>query len=185
MRLDLLLARARLIEISQPSVIYCRENSIDFSATARACGGVFLAPIKPSGPRFDPRPGGTLAAWCDVLDEDGEEVLDAVAWPVGDPDRVLTLGARAPALGMARAIDPATYTFDQPLPLFRTPLAWLQTGCTGVVLLDHDAGARWLIDLPTSALAVEDWRHGGEIKRWLAAVASKRIIVPQRERVAA
>ncbi|MDX7950492.1 hypothetical protein P7D22_04770 [Lichenihabitans sp. Uapishka_5] len=183
MRPDLLLAYADLVEASQPSIAYCREYGIDFAATVPACGGVFLAEVEPHGRTFEPREGAAIAAWCEALAEDAETVLDVVAWPVEQPAHWWTLSGFAPALGMAHAINGATYSFGGALHLHRTPLAWLQAGCNGAVILDPSVGARWLLDLPAPRIAAEDDAHACEIMRARQALTERQtIVVPQGRR---
>lgn len=181
MRVDLLLTFADLVEASRPSVAYCAANGIDFAATVPACGGVFLAEVQPDGRSFLPCAGGALAAWCEAIAEDAEAVLDVVAWPVDQPERWWTLGGLAPALGMAHAVNPASYAFGSPLRLHRTPLRWLQAGCDGAVVLDRHMGARWLLDVPASRIATEDQAHAREsVAAMDALVRRQRFVVPAR-----
>ena len=183
MRPDLLLARLDLIEISRSSLGYCQTNGIDFGATVPGCGGVHVAGIEPAGERFEPRGDGLLAAWCDALAEDAETVVDVVAWPVEQPAHWWTLSGFASALGMAHAANAATYSFGGALHLHRTPLAWLQAGCDGAVILDPATGARWLLDLPAPRIATEDDAHAREIMRARQALTERQtIVVPQGRR---
>ena len=176
--IDLLLARAELLNLAQPSVDYCRGQGIDWIATAPACGGLFMAPIRLTpGRRFEFDPDGILAAVCEAIGEDATSILDLVAWSTTKPHRFRTAFGAAPALGMAAACNPATYFGDRPLRLFRTPLAWLQAACDGAVLLDPERGARWLLDIPTSKLAAEDDDHAAEIVRLRQALLDEQSIV--------
>lgn len=168
-----------MIEIARPSGDYCRANGIDFRASIPACGGLFVSGVQSDGRRFEPCPDGTLAAWCECYAEDAETVLDVVAWSLDQPDRFLTLTGAAPALGMAAAANPATYALGFPLRLHRTPLAWLQAGCDGAVILDQAAGGRWLRDLEPPRLAAEDAAHARDLDAMLkAASPMPRIMVP-------
>lgn len=179
MRPDLLLARLDLMEASRPSVDYCRAQGVDFAGTVPSCGGVFLAEVEPAGARFEPVEGGRLAAWCDVLAEDAETVIDVVAWPIDQPAHWWTLAGTAPALGLAHAANPATYALGFPLRLHRTPLAWLQAECDGAVILNRLAGGRWLRELEAPRVAAADADHAAEIDAALkAAYPLPRILLP-------
>ena len=186
MRPDLLLAYADLVAASLPSFDYCQANGIDFAATVPAAGGVHLAEVQPEGRTFLPCAGGALAAWCEALAEDAETVLDVIAWPVEKPEHWWTLSGFAPALGMAHAANPATFTFGGMLRLYRTPLRWLQNGCDGAVLVDSHLGARWLLDLQAPRIATEDRQHAREVVAAMDALIGRaRFLVPRAEREAA
>ena len=181
-----LVARCHFVGAARSSVSYCREHGIDWSSIEPATGGLFLANIVPDPPgrfRFDPR--GIEAAVVEAIGEDCESVEDIVAWPVGDPELVLTACGIATVLGEAHAANPATFALGQPLRLFRTPLAWLQAGCQGAVVLDYQRGARWLRDLD-GPIAAEDEAHAAHIREAIiATLRLTRIMVPRRRRVAA
>lgn len=55
--------------------------------------------------------------------------------------------------------------FGEPLQLHSSPLAWLQSGCKGSVLLDH-RGLNHLYGLQD--VVCEDVAHGTRIERGLA-----------------
>lgn len=169
-------------ELAQPSIRYCRDHGLDWSAVEAATGGVFLVPTRPVRPRsFEFCPGGRLVAMCEVFDEDGETVIDLAAWSLADPHRFGTMFGRAPALGMAFATNPASGFTGQPLRLFRTPLGWLRAGCQGSVLLDRARGARWLLDLGTSKFGAEDDHHAAELEQDRAQLFGEQsFLVPAR-----
>ena len=183
MKLDLALARAALLIAAGPSVTYCTANGIDPALAARH--GLFLSEIQPDGRWFDPKPGGRLAAWLEIVDQDGDEIVDVAAWTLDQPDRVLTFCKAGTALGMPFAADANNYVFDSPLRVFSSPLAWLQGNCRGIVILDQARAARWLVDVRPPALEVDDWRAGSALRRAIAAATTLRIVVPPRERRAA
>ena len=179
MNADLLRARLDLVRFARPSIAYCRENTIDWVATEPMCGGVFLAPVRFDGPWFDIVEDGEEAVVVEALAEDSTTVMDLVAWPINDPTRFATAIGAASVLGENVAANPSTYFAGAPLRLFRTPLAWLQSGCDGAVILDPTRGARWLLDLPSSRIAAEDDGHAAEIEAdRLALVTRQRLVVP-------
>ena len=182
--LDLLRARADLIGHARPAISYCRSVGIDWRRTEKATGGIFLAPVVAEPPRsFRIDPAGADAVVLDALDERGSTV-DLVSWRPGAPMHWRTFSGRAPALGMAAAMNPNR---DGPLRLWRAPETWCQAGCDGAVLLDMALGLRWLLDLDSlvPSLAAEDEDHAATISAARRAIVSgQRIMVPARARTA-
>ncbi|WP_234050733.1 MULTISPECIES: hypothetical protein [unclassified Xanthobacter] len=64
-----------------------------------------------------------------------EEAEDLVFWQPRT-GALATWHGRAFALGEGAILDPLTYAFDCNLNLYANPLAWLQAGCDGCVVLD-------------------------------------------------
>lgn len=85
---------------------------------------------------------------------------DAVAFDPRRPTRWAVLSGSAPALGVVidPAVDPA------PIPIWRTPLAWLQADGRGLCLLGADLRERQRIILRLSALIAEDQAHADELR---------------------
>ncbi|WP_131113673.1 hypothetical protein [Lichenihabitans psoromatis] len=185
MSLQLLLARADFVQNARSSVGYCRASGIDWNATLPATGGIFIASIVAEPRRrFRFQADGTKAAVIEAIAADAESVTDIVAWPVDDPNCVLTMFGTS-VLGEAAAANPSTFFDNRPLRLFRSPLGWLQAGCDGAVILDLPRAARWLRDID-GRLAAEDTAHALQIEMaLLATIKVGRILVPRRHRVAA
>jgi len=184
--IGLLEMRAEFLGLARPSVRYCREHGLDWATIEAACGGVFLAPIRPDRSWFDFDPEGGEAAICEALADDGATVVDLVAWSLTRPDRVVTAVGAAAVLGEAVAANPATGFGGAPLRIFRTPLAWLRARCDGVVILDPTRGGRWLADVPFDTVAAEDEAHALHLDAMRRAPLERQtIVVPGPRRVPA
>ncbi|MCW6509690.1 hypothetical protein [Lichenifustis flavocetrariae] len=183
MTLELLLALADLTVTAEPGTAYYHAHRLNTQVITRAAGGVYLSPIRIVPPRFfEPDPTGKLAAWTEVRDEHSE-TIDAVAWSIRRPDKIVTLLGRASVLGAEWAADPISYMGGLPLRVFRTPLNWLKAKCEGVAALDTMRTARFLLDVPTSRIAAEDDQHAREIVHARHALMDRQsIVVPQRKR---
>ena len=186
---DLLRARADLIAHARPSVSYCRTLGLDWGTIEAAAGGVYMALIRTSGDFFAFDPQGDEAAVIEVRAADAWTVQDLVAWYPTAPERWFVAVGDAPALGMAHALNPATYFGRMPLQLHQCPAEWLQTSCHGAVLLDTTAGVEWLYGLPQPlTIAVRDDAHAREIdvaRRHLGFGRRHALVVPADSRVAA
>ena len=176
--------RAALVDLARliSGMQYLRETGIDYATAEVACGGVFVAPVLAVPPNsFTISEEGSEGVVVEALAEDGVTVLDLVTWRPSSPHRWRTLLGAAPALGMATAVNPATYFGGLPLQLYRTPLEWLQARCDGAVLLDLKRGARWLLDVDNIAqtLALRDDAHAAEIQATrIALITRQRLVVP-------
>ena len=178
-------ARFALIAASRWSVDYCASVGIAFEATTWACGGVYLIEAAQSGRFFAPVEGGELMAWVDVFGPDAETPVDAVAWPIDQPDCVLTLVGEAVALGEAAALNSATYAAEGALRLHRRPVDWLRSGCEGACIVDQVAGPRWLLDLPPGRWAAEDRAHAAELLAGMQGLIDRNRFVLARQPQAA
>jgi hypothetical protein len=91
-----------------------------------------------------------------------------------------------PALGLDQLDNPASYFDGAALPIHRSPLRWLASGCCGVVPLDLDA--LWAVldaRRESYALAAESVEHGRALRAGLQPLPpAVRIVVPRRELVA-
>jgi hypothetical protein len=179
-------ARAELIRRAtiptREHVRYWREQGLDHASVAGFAGSLSVLPIGTFEPsRFDfGGPGDPLGAIVEALDEDGETVLDLVAWPIAEPGCVLTMFGRAPVLGLWAAMNPATYVFDRPLIVHRTPLDWLKSGCDGCAVVMPRSAARLFNEL-TGRIAGQDASHRNDLFRLARSVADPaRFLAPQR-----
>lgn len=165
------------------TLAYLRQHKIDDEQALRFAGTVSVIQIADCGAgRFDfPDHGdGLPGIVCEAYDADGETVIDLVAWPVDRPQYVMTMFGRCGLLGLWHAENPATYIFDAPCQMFRTPLRWLQHGCQGAAVVTPSVAARILIDLPGN-IAGEDGGHAHELKKLKAAAATRNsVVVPRR-----
>jgi hypothetical protein len=126
--------------------------------------------------RFDFSAEGEPSAVIEAFDEDGETVLDLVAWPLHDPARFASGLGRAEGLGLWQVHNPATYFGGRPLQIWRTPLSWLQAGCTGAVILKPTSAPSWLSATP-GPLAGENATHARELARLLHPVVDPSCIL--------
>lgn len=170
--MDVLEARAELYERIQTTreyVAYVRQHNVDPWAVKPYAGATGLLPIYDcSAGRFDlaphlHHPDQPFDAFvCEVIDADGEDTIDLVAWPVNRPDRILTMFGRAPAVGLWEAANPASYVIGKTLPIRRNPLEWLAAGCSGAAIINNHLAARWLLDLP-GPVAARDYAHASQL----------------------
>ena len=168
----LLSARVAFFTAARPSVSYVRGHGIDWTTAEKATGGIFLARIVTDRAWFDFDMDGFDAAVCEVRDDYGERVVDLLAWSVDDPHSWWTAVGAGVMLGEAWAANPNTGLCGEPLRIFRTPLAWLQGDCAGIVLLDPARAGRWLLD-SARTVAAEDRAHAAEVHRLMKAAGPK------------
>ena len=130
------------------------------------------------GRRFDFDDEGIPAIVIEVLGEDASTPVDLVAWPARRPDKFAPAIGHAAGLGVFRIRDPATYFGDEPLKVYRTPLAWLQASCDGVVILNSITAPSWLGEA-LGAIAGEDINHARALARLLRGYFDiARIVAP-------
>ncbi len=161
---------------------YVRDHGLDLVAITAQAGVLAVCPVVflPQG-RFDFAEDGAPAAVLEAFDADGETSLDLVAWPLHDPATFATALGRAGGLGLWQVNNPATYHGGRPLPVWRTPLAWLQARCHGAVVLDPLSAPGWLASAP-GLIAGEDIAHARELARLLHPyVDPSRIVAPLAE----
>jgi len=179
-RLDLLATRAQLCLEGALSVAYAREHAIDWQAVALEAGIMVLARVRFEPGRTFELGGRVPAAVIEAYGEDAAEPLDLVAWPLNRPDKFARLYGRVAVLGARAIADASVDTRDRPLPVHRTPLAWLQARCDGAVLLDLHSGIRVLRDVP-GGIAAEDEAHAADLASLMvASLPLARIKVPRR-----
>jgi hypothetical protein len=182
----LLEARAELYERSLPTpewlAFWTAAGPFDHAIIGAHAGSLSVLPVQFFADRtFDLTESGRLSAVVEVLDCDGETVVDLVAWPIDRPDKFATFHHRADALGVGQVQDPATYLGSRPLLVHRTPLAWLQAGCSGVVVLNELTAPRWL-GAACGRIAGADVQHARELARLLYPfIEPHRIVVPIQE----
>lgn len=168
---------------------FLRANDLDPRALEPFAGTIGVAPCRFTQPprRFGFDPDGAFAAFFEVLAiEDGELVVaDLVAFDVANPTIFGTLEGYGVLLGADQIENPSSYLGGRPLRVHRTPLSWLQAGCSGVVVLDERrAGARLAGALGN--LACEDEEHARQVARITAGMLSpRRIVFPRASASAA
>jgi hypothetical protein len=108
---------------------------------------------------------------------DAETVIDLIGWPIWRPESFCTYFRRAGLLGGDAAVNPASFV-ESPCPIWATPLAWLQSGLRGCVVVDPRLAAPILRQAP-GRFQCEDEVQAG----WLVetgAVALSELLVPAR-----
>jgi hypothetical protein len=151
---------------------YFHQHRLEFDRISGFVGATGILPIVDCGQgRFDwDAPGEMIQSFiCEAYAEDGETVIDLVAWPLDRATTVLTMFGRAPLLGLWEALNPATYFGGKPLQMHRTPLEWLQSGCRGAAVVRPVQAARLLFDL-NGAVAGKDRRHARELLHLIRGV---------------
>lgn len=114
----------------------------------------------PQGPLV----AGDAAVVFEVIGEDGETVVDMCAWSVEDPWRFATALRRADIAGEYWITAGARE--NDVLRVHRTPLAWMKSGCDGVVILERDFDAQKFTQW-WGKIAGEDERHARELAQVL------------------
>jgi len=112
-----------------------------------------------------------------VRDVDALTAIDLVAWPIKRPEVFGTYFEYAGLLGGDAAINPASFN-EAPCPIWAAPLAWLQSGLRGCVVLNPWLAAPILAEAP-GKFQCEDEDHA----RWLVDardVAMNELMVPVR-----
>ncbi|MFG1331141.1 hypothetical protein V5F41_07785 [Xanthobacter autotrophicus] len=161
---------------------FIAHEAFDLRLVEAFAGSLTLARCAFSPPprRFHIDPAGELAGVVEALEiEHGERwQVDHVAWPLDRPSEFATAIGHADMLGADQVDNPASFFGGRPLPILRTPLAWLRAGCRGVVVLDERrAGARLAAALGN--LLAEDLDHARELHRMMGrAFPTNRIRVP-------
>jgi hypothetical protein len=188
--LALLDARAELFCRGEPSeewLTYVRNNAIDVATVCRFAGILAVTHCIFFGRRFDfIEPGereAEPAAVIEALGDDAKTVVDLVAWPIEAPGRFASLFGDVAMLGADRVDSPASYFGGAHLQLYRTPLAWLQAGCSGAVIVDP-FGAEIVLGRALGPVAGEDVDHAREIQK-LTRLPPQRVLAPLRRRAAA
>ena len=158
---------------------YVRRHGLELGRISGFAGATgILAIVDCGNGRFDWEAPGELTPGfiCEALAEDGETVIDLVAWPLDRPATVLTMFGRAPLLGLWEAMNPATYFGGKALQMHRTPLEWLQAGCRGAAVVRPEAAARLLFDLD-GAIAGRDERHRRQLLALVRSVVDDNKVV--------
>ena len=188
--LALLAARAELVARGEPHqwwLDYVRANALDVPTVARFAGLIAITScIFFDHGRFDfvlPKDReAEPAAVIEALGVDAATCIDLVAWPMHAPERFASLFGDALLLGIDRVGNPASYFGGDPLQLFKTPLAWLQAGCRGAVILDP-YGAPLVLRGALGRIAGEDIPHARQIQK-LTHLPLRQVLAPKRRRAA-
>jgi hypothetical protein len=183
--ISLLEMRAELLARSKPDANWLRYwrqiGPLDHATVAANAGALHVLPVRFHSDRtfdFQPDGSGVLSAILEVLDTDGEGVIDVIAWPVHRPDKFATAVTAAEALGLAQVEDPSSYAGGRPLRVWRNPENWLRNGCSGVVIINPRSSPRWL-SAAAGNIAGEDVEHARELARQLHGYfPAERLLAP-------
>jgi hypothetical protein len=109
--------------------------------------------------------------------------IDLVAWTREQPSEIFRCLGFAAAIGVDQLSNPASYFGGRPLLVHRHALAWLASGCHGIVPLDYHALRKrfdWLYG--ECRLAADSLEHGRSLRRALDPIPRHvRIVVPRSE----
>ena len=184
--LPLLAARAELNRRGEPTIDwldYVRNSAIDIATVCRFAGMLAVTHCvfydhrsfdfaDPAEREAEP------AAVIEALGDDGETVVDLVAWPLEAPDRFCSLFGDVSMLGADRVGNPATYFGGAHLQLYKTPLRWLQAGCARRG--DHRSARRAVrAAAGVGPIAGEDIDHARAIQK-LTQLPPQRVLAPSR-----
>ena len=146
---------------------YAKAQRIDLELAMAHAGALSLHSCTlDGGGYFDFDPNGEPCLVFEVLDEDAITTVDLCAFSVADPARFGTVNGGAPVLGMTNVTNPATWAFGKLLHVHRHPLAWLQWGCSGVVILDHRSSPPFM-SRKLGDLLAEDEAHARDLRMML------------------
>lgn len=191
--LSIFRARAALyrrVSASPECAVYLRSNGLALPSLgapdpiATSCGLLALAYIRREEKgRFEfAEPGGRRvfpAAIIEAFGRDRQTTVDLVAWPLDRPSDVLSMFGTCSLLGVANVYAATSYTFGQPLRVHRTPLAWLQAGGHGVVVVNAQMAARDLLDAP-GRICGEDRRHSEQLASLVSRLFDRsRFVAPK------
>lgn len=167
---------------SQEVAAYVNLHELDLEAVNAYAGILAIVGCKFLGNgafKFDA--GGEPGVVIEVLADDAETTIDLVAWPVDASEAFATAVGDGYALGIGNVTNAASWALGNVLRIHRTPLAWLQAGCSGVCALDHRFMTHWL-RAALGPIAVEDAEHGRQVLAMLnpRPFPKNRIIVPRK-----
>lgn len=161
---------------------YVRMHGIDLMTVGRFAGSCAVIDIVDVGNhRFDFADNGGVPGFVlEVYGVDGESVEDLICWPLDRPGHVMTALGKAGLVGVWQAMAPQSYFMAAAVPIYRTPLRWLQESCDGCAIAAPEVAAQQLIQTP-GRLSAEDQRHGRELVALLKSVfdPATKIIAPK------
>ncbi|MEM9733025.1 MAG: hypothetical protein AAF903_06005 [Pseudomonadota bacterium] len=182
--LHVMAARAAFYDI-EPDLAaflrYTRAHGLDVGAIGTVAGHCSVtAIVEPSQGRFEFAGADDQQAFpafvCEAYGPDGESAVDLVAWPIGNPTRLLTALGQCAMLGAWNVWNPATYYFNEPLNVHRAPLDWMKSGCQGAAIVCPHLAARELIDAP-GRIAAQDHQHGRELTALIQSLIPRDKVV--------
>ena len=133
-------------------------------------GSAFIVPVRVES-AVTPEAAGPLEAIRDGW------IVDLVAFHPSHPGRWALRRGAAEWLGV---IEPQ-YLDPEPVPVWRTPLRWLQSGCRGLVLLSKERASQYRIISGLGAIVAEDYQHATQLRGILAHPWSAPRVLLRRE----
>jgi hypothetical protein len=109
-------------------------------------------------------PAQAAPAFVMLCRDDFGDPIDVAAWSPAN-DRLATWLGCAWALDQYRALTPRISDHGA-LPIFKSPLGWLRSGRSGIVILDPEK-AKWQIAYARPMLLAEDVAHGQALRNAL------------------
>ncbi len=182
----------RRASTSSAYISYAQRHRIDPWQVKPYAGATAIVQIcEVGGGRFDFEPhlhapdDPVEAFVCEAIEEDGETTYDLVAWPLDRPSSPLSMLGRVGLLNLWAAFNPASYYMGKALPVHRTALEWLGSGCTGTAIVSPAIAAREMLDLP-GPLEARDMQHQRDLRAIAASIAREVRVVTavQKQRMA-
>lgn len=134
---------------------FARRYRLPMAAINSYTGGYFILPCEFDGNGFFKfSKQGEAACVFEVYD--AETVIDLCAFALAKPETFGTALGNAVVLGQCHIANPGTWALGKTLPIYRTPLEWLQAGCDGVCVLDHVFAPAMLGDALGPLLAADE-----------------------------
>ena len=119
-------------------------------------GSAFIVPVRVEN-AVTPEAADPAEVICDGW------IVDLVAF---HPDHPARWALRTGAAEWLGSIEPQ-YLDPEPVPMWRTPLAWLQAGCRGLVLLSKERESHYRILSSLGEIVAEDHQHATELRQHL------------------
>ncbi len=111
----------------------------------------------------------------------GGPLLDLITVPFKRPQ---SWAARIGSATFLGACEPQ-FVSPPPVPIWRSPINWVRSGCEGICLLTDDAREKQAILLRFRSIAAEDVKHGEELRKIAARPwVVPRIVVPRQKAAA-
>jgi hypothetical protein len=152
---------------SPETAAYVEQNELDLEMINAHAGVLAIVGCRFLGNgRFELDADGEPAAIIEAFGNDAATTIDLCAWPINAPEAFATAIGAAAGLGIANVINPASWFGRRAMPVHRTPLGWLKSGCDGCVVLDHRLVSHWLRKA-LGPIGFEDNQHCREIEALL------------------
>lgn len=106
---------------------------------------------------------------------DDPVLLDFVCFDPAQPSRYRTIYGHGAMLGEEAFAEARIY--HQPLPVYRTPMGWLQSGGAGACILDPIRFGIAVVGYPALEIVGEDLDHGRALRRLVNSIP--RLSIPK------